>query len=111
VIVDLNAASGGNCELTRPGEVFTTEGGVTIVGHECLPGTLPHTASMLLSNNLTSFLTSIAGEEDWVLSEDDEVLFGPAEGEPFHVSGMGGVLLCRGGVLDPHHTRLQEVMG
>ena len=31
VIVDLAAETGGNCELTRPGEEFS-EGGVTIVG-------------------------------------------------------------------------------
>lgn len=111
VIVDLNASSGGNCELTRPGEVFTTGNGVTIVGIENLQGTVPHTASMLLSNNLTAFLTSIAGESGWALSEEDDVLFGPAAGEPFHVPGMGGVLVCRDGALDPRHTRLAEVIG
>ena len=32
VVVDMNADVGGNCELTSPGEVITTENGVTIVG-------------------------------------------------------------------------------
>ena len=31
VIVDLAAETGGNCELTRPGETFE-QGGVTIAG-------------------------------------------------------------------------------
>ncbi len=32
VIVDMGASTGGNCELTRPGEVFRTENGVFIIG-------------------------------------------------------------------------------
>ena len=32
VIVDLAAEAGGNCELTRPGETYTTDGGVIIAG-------------------------------------------------------------------------------
>ena len=32
VIVDLAAEAGGNCELTKPGETFTTDNGVRIVG-------------------------------------------------------------------------------
>jgi NAD/NADP transhydrogenase alpha subunit len=31
VIVDLAAENGGNCELTRPGEMYT-HAGVTIIG-------------------------------------------------------------------------------
>ena len=33
VIIDMAAATGGNTELTVPGQVVTTDGGVTIVGH------------------------------------------------------------------------------
>src|SRR5438874_6736182 len=40
VIIDLAAESGGNCELTRPGEVFET-GGVTVVGTRNLPSSMP----------------------------------------------------------------------
>jgi glycolate oxidase len=32
VIVDLASERGGNCELTKPGETYTTDGGVTIIG-------------------------------------------------------------------------------
>ena len=41
VIIDMAAATGGNTELTAPGEVVTTDGGVTIVGHTDLAGMLP----------------------------------------------------------------------
>merc|ERR1719223_2375511 len=33
VIVDLAAAGGGNCTLTKKGQVYTTDNGVTIVGY------------------------------------------------------------------------------
>ena len=39
---------------------------------------------------------------------DFDVLFGPAPGKPFHVDGMGGVLLCTDGAIVPHHKRLAE---
>ena len=52
VIVDMNADVGGNCELTNPGQVHTTENGVIIIGTTNLPGELPSSASMLYSNNM-----------------------------------------------------------
>lgn len=37
VIVDLAAQNGGNCEYTVPGEIFTTENGVKVIGYTDLP--------------------------------------------------------------------------
>ena len=37
VIVDLAAQNGGNCEYTVPGEIFTTENGVKVIGYADLP--------------------------------------------------------------------------
>ena len=62
VVVDMNADVGGNCELTEPGEVFTTENGVTIVGTTNLPGELSTTASMLYSNNMVTFLSTLVSQ-------------------------------------------------
>ena len=59
VIVDMNADVGGNCEDTKVGEIITTKNGVIIVGTSNLPGTIANTASMLYSNNLTTFITSL----------------------------------------------------
>ncbi|MEC7713791.1 MAG: NAD(P) transhydrogenase subunit alpha [Candidatus Thermoplasmatota archaeon] len=109
VIVDMNADVGGNCELTVPGEVVVQHG-VTIVGIENLPGTIASTASMLYSNNLTNFVTSLAEDGELVLSTDDDVLVGAPEGSDFHVSGMGGVLICSGGQIHEKQTRLEEVV-
>ncbi len=110
VIVDMNADVGGNCEDTVAGEVITTENGVTIIGTKNLPGTLANTASMLYSNNLTTFITSITKEGELVLSEEDDVLVGAPEGNDFHVPGMGGVLICSDGKMHPKQTRLGGVL-
>ena len=75
VIVDLAAESGGNCELTRPGETVVHQE-VTIIGPVNLPATVPTHASEMYSRNLFNFLQpAIAGGElsiDW----DDEVFAG-----------------------------------
>ncbi len=110
VIVDMNADVGGNCELTRQGEIFTTENGVIIVGTSNLPGTLANTASMLFSNNLTTFISSIVEDGELIISDDDDILFGSPEESDFHVPGMGGVLICKGGELDAKQTRLGGVL-
>ena len=55
VIVDLAAETGGNCELTVPGEIVEREG-VTIVGLVNLPSTMPSHASQLYSRNLLALL-------------------------------------------------------
>ena len=110
VIVDMNADVGGNCELTKPGEIFTTDNGVIIVGTSNLPGTLANTASMLFSNNLTTFISSIVVEGELIISDDDDVLFGSPEGADFHVPGMGGVLICKDGKIHDNQTRLGGVL-
>ncbi|MEX6723203.1 Re/Si-specific NAD(P)(+) transhydrogenase subunit alpha [Parapedomonas caeni] len=76
VIVDLAAEQGGNCELTRAGEVVTTDNGVTIVGHRNVPSRLASDASALFARNLFNFLSAFHDKEarsiawDW----DDEIL-------------------------------------
>ena len=111
VVVDMNADVGGNCELTKPGEIHVTDNGVIIVGTSNLPGTLANTASMLYSNNLTTFITSLVDKENgFQISEDDDVLVGAPEGNDFHVAGMGGVLICKDGELHSKQTRLGGVL-
>lgn len=62
VIVDVAAPSGGNCELTRPGETVEHRG-VRILGPLDLPGRVAHDASQMYARNLASFLTKISDEE------------------------------------------------
>lgn len=76
VIVDAAASSGGNCEVTRPGETVVHQG-VTVIGPTDLPGRVAHDASQMYARNLTAFLGRITGEdgqpaldfEDQIISE------------------------------------------
>ncbi|MFT8394742.1 Re/Si-specific NAD(P)(+) transhydrogenase subunit alpha [Propionibacterium sp.] len=76
VIVDLAALGGGNCELTRPGEKYTTDNGVTIIGYTDMASRLPGQASQLYSTNLVNLLKLATPEKDGhlVVDFDDEVL-------------------------------------
>lgn len=109
VIVDMNADVGGNCELTEPGQTIVNND-VTIVGIENLPGTIASTASMLYSNNLTNFVSSLMIDGEFTLSMEDDVLVGAEEDSDFHVPGMGGVLICANGDIHPKQSRLSEVV-
>jgi len=75
VIVDLAAESGGNCELTVPGEEIV-ESGITIVGATNLPSTMPTHASQLLSRNVASLVGLFARDGGLVLDWDDEIVAG-----------------------------------
>jgi NAD(P) transhydrogenase subunit alpha len=75
VIVDLAAESGGNSELTEPGQDVVVDG-VTIVGTTNLPSTMPTHASQLLSRNVASLLGLLVRDGDVVLDWDDEVVSG-----------------------------------
>ena len=110
VVVDMNADVGGNCELTKPGEVFITDNGVTIVGTKNLPGELSTTASMLYSNNMVTFLSTLVSQESISIDLEDSILVGAPEGDEFYVPGMGGVLLCHQGEIHHKQSRLLEVI-
>jgi NAD(P) transhydrogenase subunit alpha len=75
VIVDLAAETGGNCELTRPGEEVV-EGGVTIVGTTNVPSTMPTHASQLLSRNMAAIVGLLTKDGRLVLDWDDEIVAG-----------------------------------
>ena len=75
VIVDLAAETGGNCELTEPGEIVERVG-VTLVGLTNLPSTMPYHASTLYSRNVQALLLHLAPEGELVLDFEDEITAG-----------------------------------
>lgn len=75
VIVDLAADSGGNCELTEPGEVVVREG-VTLVGLTNLPSSMPYHASTLYARNIQTLLLHLAPGGELKLDWDDEITAG-----------------------------------
>ena len=104
VIVDLAAETGGNCAVTKPGELSVHKG-VTIVGaylryspittsltmhpgYTDLASRLPTQSSTLYSNNVTKFLLSIGGDGRFAINLEDEVV-------------RGAIVLQNGNVLPP----------
>jgi len=75
VIVDIAAESGGNCELTRPGEVVR-ENGVLIHGPLNLPSTLPVHASQMYSRNISTLLRHLLKGNQLNLDVSDEIVKG-----------------------------------
>ncbi len=70
VIIDLAASSGGNCELTRPNEVYQYKG-ITIVGKV---DQLPTQASGLYGNNLCHLLDDMGKNDHFKIDMNDDIV-------------------------------------
>ncbi len=70
VIVDLAAATGGNCEYTVPGELAVTDSGVKVIGYTDLPGRLPTQSSQLYATNLVNLAKLWCKEKDGNINLD-----------------------------------------
>ena len=79
VIVDLAVEMGGNCELSKPGEVVEKYG-VKIVGHRNVPSRLSTNASSLYAKNLLNLLALVIDKESGKLAIDwdDDIIKGIA---------------------------------
>ncbi len=76
IIVDMAVERGGNCPLSKPGEIVDHKG-VAIMGHENLPGKLAGNASTLYAKNLQNFVDLIVSPEgDMKLDWEDEIITG-----------------------------------
>jgi H+-translocating NAD(P) transhydrogenase subunit alpha len=78
VIVDLAAEAGGNCALTKQGEVVVSKNGVKIVGPANLAGELAQNASALFAKNILNFIMPFVNTETKALAIDweDELVKG-----------------------------------
>jgi proton-translocating NAD(P)+ transhydrogenase subunit alpha len=95
VIVDIAAERGGNCELTRPGEVVE-QGGVFIHGPLNLPSSIPYHASQMYAKNIATFLKYLLNKEgNLTLNREDEV--------------VRETLVTHGG--EVVHPRVRELLG
>lgn len=94
IIVDMAAESGGNCELTQPGE-HVIANDVNIHGPLNLPSRMPTHASELYAKNLYNFLSPWIKDGEFVIDWEDEV--------------VAGTLLCKdGATVNP---KIREIMG
>jgi NAD(P) transhydrogenase len=74
VIVDLAAERGGNCTMTKPGQLWVSPNGVKIIGYTDMPSRMALQASKLYSNNAVKFLLALGDAKDEVVvNMDDEV--------------------------------------
>jgi len=87
VIIDLAAESGGNCELTEPGQTVVRHD-VKILGPLNVPSTMAEHASQLYARNIQSLLGLMISDEGQLsLDFDDEVIAGACitrDGEIVH---------------------------
>ena len=81
VIVDLAADTGGNCELTVPGEVVEHDG-VTVIGTTNLPSLMAFHASQLYSRNVAALLQHLAPSGELTLDWEDEITSGACVTRP-----------------------------
>lgn len=97
VVVDLAAEKGGNCELTRAGEVVEHQG-IIVLGPENLPSQAAYHASQMYSKNVATFVELLAKGGDLTLDLEDEIITGTLvahEGKVVHPAvlkalGQGG---------------------
>jgi len=95
VVIDIAAAQGGNCELTKADEEVVHHG-VLILGPSNLAATVPQDASLLYARNLHTLLKLVTTKEGALqLPEKDEV--------------VDGTCLCRDGKVT--HPMIAPLVG
>ena len=73
VIVDLAAEQGGNCTLTKPGEIVEVNG-VTIIGLFNIPSRISADASALYAKNLLNYLMPLVADKQLSVNWQDEIV-------------------------------------
>jgi NAD(P) transhydrogenase subunit alpha len=77
IVVDLAAEAGGNCELARPGETYTTDNGVIVAAPLNVPSSMAEHASQLYARNVFALLELMSGADGRpALDFDDEIISG-----------------------------------
>jgi len=93
VIVDLAAESGGNCQLTQPGQTVNAHG-VNILGPVNITSTVPHHASQMYSKNIYTFLLHLLKDNQIKIDLEDQI--------------TRETLVCRDGQIV--HPKVLEIM-
>ena len=75
VVIDLAVEAGGNCPLSKLGEVIQ-HNGVKVVGYANVPGRVAKDASALYAKNIFNFLSLIVNTEnnEINLNLEDEII-------------------------------------
>ncbi len=76
IIYDMAVERGGNCELSKLGEI-SIENGVIVMGPMNIPGALAGNATSLYAKNLLAFLSLMISEEEGIkIDFEDEIIKG-----------------------------------
>ena len=75
VVVDMAAEQGGNCAVTKPGEIYSYHD-VTIVGITDFPSRMASQSSQLYGTNLYHLLSDMGGSDDYKIDLEDEAVRG-----------------------------------
>jgi proton-translocating NAD(P)+ transhydrogenase subunit alpha len=73
VVVDLAAERGGNCELTKPGELIVDHG-VTIIGYFNFATSVPYHASQMYARNIAAFLQLMVKDGKLQINFEDDII-------------------------------------
>jgi len=77
VIVDMGASTlGGNVSGSRPGETVVTGNGITIIGADNLPASMPTAASNAYSRNIATLLEYLTADGALAIDTSDEIQAG-----------------------------------
>ena len=77
VIVDMGASAlGGNVSGSRPGETVVTGNGITIIGADNLPASMPTAASAAYSRNISTLLAYMTADGTLAIDTSDEIQAG-----------------------------------
>ena len=111
VIVDMGASAlGGNVTGSRPGETIVTGNGITIVGADNLPATVPTAASNAYSRNISTLLLHMTKDGALAIDTSDEIQAGVViahDGKIVHEAVarlLPAETLTKGGVADVSGT-------
>jgi NAD(P) transhydrogenase subunit alpha len=107
VIVDMGASAlGGNVTGSQPGQTIVTGNGVTIVGADNLPATVPTAASSAYSRNISALLLHLVKDGALAIDTSDEIQAGVViahDGKIVH-QGVAELLLPHPTAPFPHPT-------
>ena len=106
VVVDMNVDTGGNTIHADMDKNIEMEG-VKFIGTPFLCRTVPNTASMLYSNNVTNFVSVLVDDGNLVINQEEQVLTGDEGGIG---AGFGGILISYEGKIHSNHSRLQSLI-
>ena len=77
VVVDMGASVlGGNVAGSQPGETVVTGNGITIIGADNLPATMPTAASNAYSRNISTLLAYLTSDGALAIDTSDEIQAG-----------------------------------